>query len=57
MILNPTNGHISGEKHGLKGYTAALFTTAKTWKQHFKHQPGMDEEDAVHIYNGLLLNH
>ena len=31
-------GHISGEKHGLKGYmhpmfTAALFTAAKTWKQ------------------------
>ena len=37
-LSNPTPGHISGEKHGSKGYThpsitAALFTIAKTWKQ------------------------
>ena len=35
---NPTSGHISREKHGLKGYihpvfTEALFTVARTWKQ------------------------
>ena len=35
---NPTPGHISGEKHDLKGYMHpnvhwALFTTAKMWKQ------------------------
>ena len=29
--------------------TAALFTTAKTWKQ-LVHQRRMDQEDVVHIY-------
>ena len=41
-------------------FTAALFTTAKTWNSQ---QPkmsidrGMDKEDVVHIYNGILLNY
>ena len=39
-------------------FTAALFTIAKTWKQpkHPIHR-GMDKEDIVHIYNGILLSH
>ena len=41
-------------------FTAALFTTAETWNSQ---QPkmsidrGMDKEDVVHIYNGILLNY
>ena len=38
MILQSTLGHISREKHDLEDictsvFTAALFTTAKTWKK------------------------
>ena len=34
-------------------FTAALFTIAKTWKQ-MSIDRGMDKEDVVHIYNGIL---
>ena len=35
---------------------AALFKTAKTWKQPNVHQQ-MNEENVVCIYNGILLSH
>ena len=38
-------------------FTAALFTIAKTWKQHVSGDRWMDKEDVVHIYNGILLSH
>ena len=38
-------------------FTAALFTKAKTWKQSKCPSTGMDKEDVVHIYNGILLSH
>ena len=37
--------------------TAALSTMAKTWKLVNSIDRGMDKEDVVHIYNGLLLSH
>ena len=36
-------------------FTAALFTIAVTWKQPFDR--GLDKEDIVHRYNGLLFSH
>ena len=38
-------------------FIAALFTIAKTWKQPKCPSTGMDKEDVVHIYNGILLSH
>ena len=44
---DPTPGPITGKKHGVKGYMrstfiVALFTIAKTWKEHKCHWPGME---------------
>ena len=36
-------------------FIAALFTIAKTWKQ--PSRPSADKEDAVHMYNGMLLSY
>ena len=38
-------------------FTAALFTIARIWKQLMSINRGMDKEDVVHIYNGILLSH
>ena len=38
-------------------FKAALFTIARTWKQPTCLNRGMDKEDVVHIYNGILLSH
>ena len=39
-------------------FIAALFIIAKTWEQpKCLIYRGMDKEDVVHIYNGILLNH
>ena len=40
-----------------KMFIAALFTIASTWKQPVSIDRGMDKEDVVHIYNGILLRH
>ena len=37
------------------GFTAALFTIAKTWKQ--PRCPLIDKEIVVYIYEGILLSH
>ena len=36
---------------------AALFTIARTWKKQMPIKRGMNQEDVVHIYNGILLIH
>ena len=38
-------------------FIAALFTTAKTEPTEIPIDRGMDIEDVVHVYNGLLLRH
>ena len=38
-------------------FIAALYTIARTWKQHKCPLTGVDQEDVVHIYNGILLSH
>ena len=38
-------------------FTAALFTTVRTWKQQVSINRRMDKEDVAHIYNGILLSH
>ena len=39
-------------------FIAALFTIAKTLKSNLTSvNRGMDEEDVVHIYNGILVSH
>ena len=35
-------------------FIAALFTTARTWKQPKCPLTEMDKEDVAHIYNGIL---
>ena len=58
-----TPEHIPKESYNSKRYmhpmfTAALFATAKTWKQ--PRCPSTEEqtkEDMVHLYNGLLVSH
>ena len=37
-------------------FIATLFTIAMTWKSMFIDR-GMDKEDVVHIYSGILLSH
>jgi len=38
--------------------TAALFTIAKAWKKTYvSTDRGMDKEDMVYIYDGILLSH
>ena len=36
-------------------FVAALYTTAKIWKQ--PKCQGVNKEDMVHIHNGILLSH
>ena len=38
-------------------FIAALFTIAKTWKQHKSINRGIGKEDVVHKYSGILLGH
>ena len=38
-------------------FTATLFTIATSWKQPKCPHRGMDKEDVVYIYNGILLSH
>ena len=40
-------------------FNAAVFTMARAWKQPKcpLTDRGMDKEDVVHIYNGILLSH
>ena len=37
-------------------FIAALFTVANTYKDTYIDR-GMDKEDVVHIYNGILVSH
>ena len=44
--------------HAPPMFIAALFTVAKTWKQpKCPSTTGMDKEDAVHMFSGILLSH
>ena len=44
--------------HAPPMFIAALFTVAKTWKQpKCSSTKGMDKEDVVHMFNGILLSH
>ena len=38
-------------------FTEALFTIVKVWKQQIAIDRGMDKEDEVYIYNGILFSH
>ena len=39
-------------------FIAALFTIARAWNNlKLSINRGMDKEDVVHIYNGILLSH
>ena len=39
-------------------FSAALFTIGKTWKQpKYPTDRGMDKEDVLHTYNGILLSY
>ena len=55
---HPTPGHIFGQKHNLKRYMfmAALFITAKTWKQS-KYLLTDEWMKTKYLYNGTLLSH
>ena len=38
-------------------FIATIFAIAKTWKQPQCPLTGVDQEDVVHIHNGILLSH
>ena len=37
-------------------FCAALFITARIWKQQMGIDRGMDKEDVAYLYNGILLS-
>ena len=57
---NPTSGHISGEKHGLKRcmhpsvHWSAVYNSQDMEATWMSIDRGMDKEDVPHIYNGIL---
>ena len=38
-------------------FSAAPFTTAKTWKPSVSIDKWTEKEDVAHVYNGILLSH
>ena len=55
-------GHISGEKHGPKRYMhpnvhCSIVYSSQDMDATNSINRGMDKEDVIHIYNGILLNH
>ena len=60
---NPTPGHISGENHNSKGYThpsvhcSTIYNSQDMETTYMSIDRGMDKEDMVHIYHGILLSH
>ena len=38
-------------------FTAALLTTAETWKHPVPIHRGVDREDVAHVHSGVLLRH
>ena len=38
-------------------FTAAPFTTARTWQQPMSTSRGTDKEDVLRVYDGILLSH
>ena len=63
MTSNPTPGHISGENHDLKRYTHPNIHCSTIYNsQHMEAtlmyiRRGLDEEDVLYPYNGILLSH
>ena len=58
-----TVGHISGEKYNLKRYLhpnvhgSTIYSSQGMEATYTSINRGMDKEDVVHIYNGILLSH
>ena len=59
---SPTPGHVSGEKHP-KGcmhpivYCSTVYSSQDREAAYKSIERGVDAEDVVHIYNGILLSH
>ena len=58
----PTPGHVSTEKHGLKGYThpsvyCSTVHNSKDKKATWMTNDRELDKDVVHIYNGILFSH
>ena len=60
---NPTPEHISRENHSLKRYMlpnvhwSTVFNSQDIEATYMSTDRGVDKEDVVHIYNGILLSH
>ena len=58
---NPTPGHIFGEKQNPKGNTHPSVHWSTIYNSQDMEEVsidrGMDKEDVVHIYNGILFSH
>ena len=60
---NPIFEYISGEKHNLKRYMhssvhcSTIYNSQDMEATQISIDRGMDKEDVVHIYNGILLSH
>ena len=63
MIQHPTPGHLSGENHNLRRHMhpqCSLHTIYNSQGIAATQMPfnrGMDTQEVVHIYNGILLSH
>ena len=60
---NHTLGHISGEKHDSRGYMHpnahcnTVYNSRDVEATQMSIDRGMDKEDMVHLYKGILLSH
>ena len=63
MTLQSHLRHISGENHGLKGYShpsvhhCTVYNSQDMEATQMSINRGMDKKDVVRIYNGILPSH
>ena len=63
MTYRPTPGDISGGKHDEKGHMhpcvhcSTIYNSQDMEATYMPINRGMDKENAIHVYNGILLSH
>ena len=60
---NPTSGHIPRENHNLKRYIhhnvyySTIYNSQDMEASKMSIDKGMDKEDVIHVYNGILVSY
>ena len=63
LSSNPTPGHIPRQNYNLKGYmhpyvhSSTIYNSQDMETTQMSIDRGVDKEDVIHIYNGILLSH